>query len=55
MEILYKTIIGGNMNKEEILENMKNKAGFFKHNNMQIVDLEKAILKTEISEIIMST
>ena len=37
------------MNKEEILENMKNKAGFFKHNNMQIVDLEKAILKTEIS------
>ena len=49
MEILYKTIIGGNMNKEEILENMKNKAGFFKHNNMQIVDLEKAILKTEIS------
>ena len=37
------------MNKEEIIENMKNKAGFFKHNNMQIVDLEKAILKTEIS------
>ena len=37
------------MNKEEILENMKNKAGFFKHNNMQIVDLEKAILKIEIS------
>ena len=37
------------MNKEEILENMKNKAGFFKHNNMQIVDIEKAILKTEIS------
>ena len=35
------------MKEEELLENMKNKAGFFKHNNMQIVDLKKDLYKVK--------